>query len=109
MAFDLSGDGKTFDASGWVGIELNVRGNKEIYEIRLRTDQLSRPWQSFRAEFVAPVDWTTLRFPFADFEPHKTEAKFDPARLRRIGVLAIGREFEADVAVTAVRLYPRTT
>lgn len=104
MARDLKADGSAFDASEWAGIELCVLGNDEMYEIRLRTAQLSRPWQSFRAEFVATAEWTALGFGFSDFEAHRTEMTFDPACLRRIGILGIGREFEADVAVSSMRL-----
>ncbi|MEO0913972.1 MAG: CIA30 family protein [Pseudomonadota bacterium] len=104
MAFDLA-EGGVFNSEGWDGFELEVQGNGEAYDLRLRTDQLTRPWQSFRKGFRAPQDWMTLRFAFADLEPHRTDAVFDPARLRRLGVLAVGRAFEADVAVAAVRLY----
>jgi hypothetical protein len=105
MAFDLAPDGAAYDASDWLGFELDCYGNEEAYELRLRTTDLQRPWQSFRAEFFAPALWATRRFPFADFAPHKTDASFDPAHLRRVGVLAIGRAFDADIAVSAVRLY----
>jgi len=105
MAFDLKRSGAVFDASDWAGIELDVYGNEESYDLRLRTDDLSRAWQSYRAAFRAPACWTTVRLPFAGFLPHRTDAPFDPAHLRRIGVLAIGRVFEADVAVSAVRFY----
>lgn len=104
MAFDLAG-GDVFDASGFAGIEMDVCGNGEEYDLRLRTDALPRPWQSFRASFTAPVEWASVRVPFAQVVPHKTDAAFDAARLRRIGVLAIGREFHADIAVAAVRFY----
>jgi hypothetical protein len=105
MATDLAEGGRVRDASPWIGLELDVTGNGEIYELRLRTDQLSRPWQSFRTEFQAPAGWRTLFFPFSAFEPHRTDVRFDPARLRRIGILAVGREFEADVAVAALRFH----
>ncbi|WP_306418865.1 CIA30 family protein [Ascidiaceihabitans donghaensis] len=104
MAFDL-GDAEVFDASSWTGIEIDVFGNDEVYDIRLRTDQLTRPWQSFRATFNAPRQWTTVQVPFTSFEANKTDATFDPARLRRIGVLAYGRDFKADVAVSQIRFY----
>lgn len=104
MAFDLRPGGKAFDATGWNAIALDVHGNDQTYDLRLRTDQLTRPWQSFRCDFFARSGWQTLTFPFADFVAHRTEAQFDPARLRRIGVLGIGREFHADVAVGRVRL-----
>ncbi|MCI2393845.1 CIA30 family protein [Aliiroseovarius sediminis] len=105
MATDLSPDGTARNVSNWHGLALDLRGNGESYELRLRTDQLTRPWQSFRTTFTAPPDWTTLRFPFADVTPHRTDIPFDPAHLRRIGIIAIGREFHADVAVSALRLF----
>ncbi len=105
MAFDLKADGSTFDASPFTGIEFEVRGNDESYDLRLRTDQLRRPWHSFRTEIFATPEWQTLRIPFTAFEPHRTDVTFDPARLRRIGILAIGRVFDADVAVAGIRFY----
>lgn len=100
MAFDYRGD-----ASGWTGIEMDVLGNDEAYELRLKTTALTRPWQSYRAIFKAPGVWTTLRVPFAELEAYRTSAPFDANALRRIGVLAVGRVFTADVAVSDVRLY----
>ncbi|APX13661.1 NADH:ubiquinone oxidoreductase complex i intermediate-associated protein 30 [Tateyamaria omphalii] len=104
IAFDLAG-GDVFDASDFTGVALDVLGNGESYDLRLRTDALTRPWQSFRSEFVAPEVWTTIGVPFTAFEAHRTEAAFDPSRLRRVGILAIGREMQADIAVSGVRFY----
>lgn len=100
MAFD-----QRVDARGWTGIEIDVIGNGETYDLRLRTDQMTRPWQSFRMSFTTSESWRSVRLPFADFEANRIEALFDPAQLRRIGVLAVGREFDADVAVGGLRLY----
>ncbi|WP_306258200.1 CIA30 family protein [Pararhizobium sp. IMCC21322] len=105
IAFDLRPDGTGFNASDWDGIELINCGNHELYDIRLRTDQLSRPWQSFRTDFTAASEWRTERIPFAAFVSHKTDAIFDPSQLRRIGVLAIGRAFQAELAVAGICLY----
>lgn len=104
MAFDTA-QGGALDASAFAGIEMRVRGNGAGYELRLRTDQLSRPWQSFRAGFEAGAEWQVLRFAWADFEAHRTDAAFDPARLRRIGVLAIGSEMQADVSIAEIGFY----
>jgi hypothetical protein len=104
MASDLAG-GEVLDASGFAGIEIEVHGNGESYELRLRTDELTRPWQSFRAVFQAGPEWQTLRLPWSGFEAHRTDATFDPARLRRIGILAIGSEMQADIAVSSIRIY----
>jgi len=105
MAFDLTPSGGSYDASRWTGIELDVLGNNEAYEARLRTSDLDKPWQSFRLDFQASDTWTTLRMPFSDFKAHKHDKAFEPTQLRRIGVLAIGRAFYADIAVSQVRFY----
>lgn len=105
IATDLTADGSAYDVSAWDGFELTVCGNNAAYDFRLRTDALSRPWQSFRTDFVAPLKWRTVRLPFEDVTPHKTDAKFEAARLRRVGILAIGREMQAEIAVAAVHLY----
>ncbi|MEM9577514.1 MAG: CIA30 family protein [Pseudomonadota bacterium] len=102
IAFDLARGVKPEE---WTGIELDLLGNDEAYDVRLRTTQLTRPWQSFRAEVVVPARWTRHRLPFAAFAPHRTEQTFDPASFRRIGLLAIGRVFEADLSVSYVGLY----
>ena len=105
IACHLGADETTFDASEWTGLELDVSGNGEQYDVRLRTDQLTRPWQSFRTELTTSQEWQTFRVPFDTFISHKTDAIFDPAQLRRVGILAVGREFEAHVAVAGMRLY----
>jgi hypothetical protein len=98
MAFDL-----TQDAGGKTGIAFDVCGNGERYDLRLRTTRLTRAWQSFRIGFVAPSDWTTVQVPFAALEAYRTDATFAPSELRRVGVVAVGREFAVDVAVSDVR------
>lgn len=105
IALDLGADGGPVDASRWAGIELDVFGNGETYNVHLRTTDMTRPWQSYRARFVAEPSWRTLRLPFAGFERHRIDAPLDPARLRRIGIVAIGRAFRADVAIGGVRFY----
>ena len=105
MALDLAPGGGAVDASGWTGIALDVTGNGEAYALHLRTTAATRPWQSWRQGFTAPPDWRRLRLPFAGFVPHRIETPLDPAQLRRIGLIAIGRAFQADVSLGAVRFY----
>jgi hypothetical protein len=99
IALDLAPGGGVVDARGWTGIEIDVFGNDERYNLHLRTADVVRPWQSYRAEFIAGPEWRTIRLPFATFEPHRIDAPLDPARLRRLGIVAIGRAFTADVAI----------
>ena len=103
MAFNLRSSKN--DASAWTGVQFEVYGNGEAYDLRLRTTALTRPWQSFRATFVAETNWQTVKIPFTDFVAHRTDATFDPTELRRIGILAVGRVFEADVVVSRVGFY----
>ncbi|MFZ3584347.1 CIA30 family protein [Loktanella sp. DJP18] len=102
MAADLPPDHGAADFSG---IEIDLFGNDEVYDLRLRTTDLTRPWQSFRTERLVSPGWSTYRVSFADLTPHRTQETFHRLHLRRIGVVAIGRRFHADVAVAGVRLY----
>jgi len=105
IALDLAPDGAPIDARGWAGIEIDVIGNGESYNLHLRTADVIRPWQSYRAGFVAEPEWRTRRLPFAEFEPHRIDAPLDRSTLRRIGIVAIGRAFHADIAIGGVRFH----
>ena len=102
---DLRPDGGAVDASAWSGIELTVRGNGETYNLHLRTTDVRRPWQSYRQSFPTADAWRTVRLPFDGFEAHRIDAPLDLSRLKRIGLVAIGREFRADLAVAELRFY----
>ena len=105
MALDLAPSGAAVDVDGWTGFEIEAFGNGARYNLHLRTADMTRPWQSYRQAFEAPAAWRTLRLPFAGFGPHRIDAPLDLKRLKRIGFVAIGRAFHADLAVAAVRLY----
>ena len=104
-ALDLSSGGRTLDASGYRGIRLMVRGNGEKYSLHLRTPDNIRPWQSYRAEFTAGDEWRSIDLPFESFAPHRLDTPLDPARLSRLGLVAIGRAFTADVMVSSISFY----
>lgn len=105
MALDLAPAGGSLDARAWRGLRLVVRGNGEAYGLHLRTPQAVRPWQSWRQGFVAPPRWTVIALPFDGFRAHRIEAELDIARLRRLGLVAIGRAFAADLALADLRFY----
>jgi len=106
MARELAPAGETFDASGFVAVAITVRGNGETYGCHLRTPDAMRPWQSYRAAFRAEPEWRELILPFADFVPHRLDAPLDVRRLRRIGLVAIGRVFVADLALARFAFVP---
>lgn len=107
MAADLAPGRGTLDARGWDGLRLVLRGNGAGYGVHLRTPDLTRPWQSFRARLAPGPRWETHDLPFADFVPHRTDAALATDRLRRIGIVAIGGAFEADVALAGLWLFRR--
>ena len=93
------------DASAYRGIVMDVYGNDETYNLHLRTDDLWLPWQSYRATFQAPASWQMVQLPFAEFTPYKTSKALDVTELERIGVVAIGRAFSADLCIARLGLY----
>lgn len=105
IALDLGEAGTPVDASQWTGVQLDVIGNGQTYNLHLRTTDIQRPWESYRQSFKAPAQWTRVHLPFEGFVPHRTERPLRTSRLRRIGLVAIGREFEADVAIGDIRFY----
>jgi hypothetical protein len=104
IALNLTGSG-SFDASEYDGVELEVAGNNESYNIHFRTAGLWFPWQSYRGSFDASSDWQTIRIPFAELEAYKTGQAFKADKLKRIGIVAIGRDFQADLCVALVKFY----
>ena len=93
------------DASAYDGIVIDVHGNGESYNLHLRQDGLWLPWQAFRASFPTSPEWRTRYLPFADFRPHATRAALKPDRLKRIGLVAIGRDFAADICLGRIGYY----
>ena len=102
---DLTLLGETLDASKFSGVRITIRGNGEKYSIHLRTPDNARPWQSYRAHFTAGLDWETIDIPFEAFMPHRLEVPLDKTRLRRIGLVAIGRAFYADLSISKLAFY----
>jgi len=103
-SLDLAPSG-ALDARGYHGVELEVYGNDERYNLHLRTADTRIVWQSYRAGFHAGPQWQTLRLPFAEFRPYRLSEPLDLQTLRRIGVVAIGRAMRADLCVARVSLY----
>ena len=105
IALDLAPDGSSIDARQWAGIEIDVIGNDESYNLHLRTADVTRPWQSYRRSFVPTPEWQMIRLPFFEFEAHRIDAPLDLSTLRRIGIVAIARAFHADIAIAGIRFF----
>lgn len=89
------------------GVRLVVRGNAQPYFVHLRTSGTVLPWQYYQAEFEASGDWTELRLPFAAFEPSGRLLRSTPRpeTLRSVGIVAYGRDHQAEIEVREVGFY----
>ena len=89
------------------GIRIKVRGNNEEYALHLRTKYLFLPWQYYQANFTATDKWTIIEVPFNSF----TKSNFyQPTSvtsidIKTIGVVAIGRDFKANIDLAFMELY----
>ena len=96
LALDLD-DGLARQAKAYDGLAFDVAGNGESYNVHLRTGTMRYPWQSWRMSFMAEPAWRTVELPFADFQPHRIDGTLDVGQIRRLGLVAIGRAFAADL------------
>jgi len=92
-------------AGEWRGIEIDVLGNGRRYGLHLRTAGMTWPWQSYRTSFEAAPAWRTLLLPFDEFVPYRFSGALQAGDLRRVGLLAIGEAFEAELALGRLALY----
>lgn len=103
-ALDLGAD-QSLEGSDYDGLAIEVYGNDETYNLHLRTHGLWLPWQAYRASFKSEPRWHTVRLPFSAFEAYRTRSALDLTQLARIGVVAIGREFKADLCIGGIAMY----
>lgn len=92
---------------GAQGVTLRVRGNGEGYFVHLRTSGTVLPWQYYEAPFPTTADWAELRIPFSAFEPSGNILRdaIRPETIRSMGIVAYGREHQADISVMWAGFY----
>lgn len=105
VSLDLADQGHALDASAFAGLRVTTCGDGAGYALNLRTTDLTHPWQSYRSTFTAAPRWEVHDLPFDSFVPSRTDRPFDPARLRRVGLIAIGEERAVKVAIGELRFY----
>ena len=92
---------------GTRGFVLQARGDGQDYFLHLRTTGTLLPWQYYQAPFTPGTDWTEIRVPLSAFAPSGPLLRDTPraASVRSIGLVAFGRDHEADVALSRIELY----
>jgi hypothetical protein len=105
VALPLKGKVRLFDAGGYTGVRLSVVGNGEVYHVHLRTSRTVLPWQYYWAAFDTGPGWQIIDIPFDRFKPENLGKALNPRKLKRIAIVAIKKEFQADVAVSRLEFY----
>jgi len=98
-------DGRRIDAEQYSGIEVDVLGNGEDYNIHVTTTRSFPPWRFYKHTFETTDTWTRIRLPWSDFTSESFRQPLDPSTINRLNVTAYARDFEADLAVSRIALY----
>ncbi len=107
VALPLTVGEAPFDASGYDGIRVRVRGQGDGYYLHLKTKAALLPWQHYQAPLALSSGWQELEIPFAAFRPQSLQTRMDPSGLTRLGVVAAKRAFDADIAIARLEFYRR--
>lgn len=89
------------------GLRVVARGNGQRYFVHLRTTGTLLPWQYYQAGFDAASEWTEIRLPFAAFTASGALLRAIPRAdsLKSVGIVAFGRDHDAEIAVREVGFY----
>ena len=98
-------EGRSFDARRFMGIKLLAKGNTQQYAIHLRTADTRLAQQFYQAVFSADGQWREIKIPFTLFRPYSLASPLNTRTLKSIAIVAIGREFEADIFVDEIAFY----
>ena len=105
MALYFGRNGQEFDGSNYKGVEMQVYGNNEDYNLHVRTADCSWHDESYRATFFAEPKWQRIRIPWESFNGNGVSEALDSSSLQRVAILGWMREFEADIALADISLY----
>ena len=89
------------------GIRLVARGNGQRYFVHLRTSGTVLPWQYYQSGFDVTGDWQEFRLPLESFDRSGRLLRRIPraASLKSVGVVAFGRDHQADIQVREIGFY----
>lgn len=98
---------RLFDAGGYRGIRLEVRGEDEGYYVFLRTSATLLPWKFYKASFSVSPEWRVVEIPWDAFGPgdYGFLRPLNVSRLKSLALVAYGRDFQANLEVREVGLY----
>lgn len=98
-------DGRRLRADRYAGVEIDVLGNGENYNVHVTTTRSFPPWRFYKHTFATSDQWTRIQLPWADFSSDTFRQPLDPNTINRLNLTAYARNFEADLAVSRIALY----
>jgi hypothetical protein len=89
------------------GIVVKVRGNDQRYFVHLRTNTMVFPWQYYQASFTVTRSWKEIRLPLSAFKPSDASLRAVPVpgSIKSVGIVAYGRDHQAEIDVREVGTY----
>jgi hypothetical protein len=105
VALDLNADSVWFDARGYRGIRLWVKGNGQRYYVHMRNRQTRLPWQYYSASFATSEKWSKVEIDFDNFTGQNIRTELDLSGLSRVAIVAAKKAFQADICVGYVEFY----
>ena len=87
-------------------IEIDVRGNSEIYFIHIRTRMTILPWQFYTGKFSVDEKWKKIIVKLSDFKKSNfyQPSRFRPSDIKSIAFVAYGKDFDARLDVKSAYL-----
>lgn len=98
-------DPRTLNADRYKGIEIDVLGNGEDYNVHLTTTRSFPPWRFYKHSFETSGEWVRHRLAWDDFTSESFRRALDPRTINRLNLTAYARDFEADLAVSRIALF----
>ena len=98
-------DPRTLDARSYKGLEIDVMGNGEEYNVHVTTTRSFPRWRFYKHSFDTSGDWQRIRMPWADFTSDTFRNPLDPSTINRLNLTAYARNFTADLSVSRIALY----
>lgn len=97
--------GRSFDARRFTGVKLRAKGNAGQYAVHLRTAETRLARQYYQAAFSTKGQWREIKIPFTLFKPYSLRRPLNTRTLKSIAIVAVGREFHADIFVDEIAFY----
>jgi len=89
------------------GLKLSLRGNGQKYFVHIRTKGTFLPWQYYQQSFMADEDWSETTMLLNEFRRSGILLRktIDPKSIKSIGIVAFGREHEAEIDVRKISFF----